>query len=151
MVLYWGRGIVDNFSTFVFFCHFQTVFNKPVLFSLMGKIRCLKEDKLYGILPDSSSEPWGLSAKPRACVHTGIHTHMLTQCPGNYPVSLHREGGIFHLPGTQGILGRSYSNIEKRAMACISYINTSVHSFTNAPTMCQAWFEALNKITKSWL
>lgn len=122
MVLYWGRGIMDNFSTFVFFCHFQTVFNKHVLFSLMEKIRGLKEDELHGILPESSSEPLGLSAKPRACVHTRIHTHMLTQCPGNHPVSLHREGGIFHLPGTQGILGRSCSNIEKRAMVWVSYI-----------------------------
>ena len=84
---------MDNFSTFVFFCHFQTVFNKHVLFSLMGKIRGLKEDELHGILPESSSEPLGLSAKPRACVHIRIHTHMLTQCPGNHPVCVEILGG----------------------------------------------------------
>lgn len=70
-----GKGIVGNFSSFMFFHHFQSLVNKHVLFSQWKKIRCFKEDELYSILLESSSETLDLSAKPRASSYKNPHPH----------------------------------------------------------------------------
>ena len=104
---------------------------------IMRKIRYFKEDEVYGILPESPSEPLGLSAKARACVCTRIHTHMLTH--NALGLCLYWEGEIFPSPWTQGILGRSNSNWEKKEMAFISYIKPKCSFICSLTSIGHLW------------
>ena len=83
---------------------------------------------------------------------------MLTHNALGTTQSLHGEGGIFHRPRTQGRLGTSNSNWEKREMISISYIKPSVHLFIRSFTIIKYQLCArhpgtedteVNKMTKS--